>query len=267
MADKSAIEWTDATWNPIVGCSVVSPGCANCYAMRLAGTRLKETAKYKGLTQPSKAGPVWTGEVRRWDKAFDEPLRWRAPRMIFVNSEGDLFHEDVPDEWIDRVFAVIHMAPHHTYQILTKRPKRMREYINAVGTGNRFIAERDGLFNDAGPWPLPHVWLGVSAERQQEFDERWPELAATDAAVRFVSYEPALGLLKLGSARPDWVICGGESGSGARYMLPTWARLLRDECASAGVAFFMKQMTGKAPIPDDLMVRQTPTPTVSEPVA
>lgn len=148
MGDKSAIEWTDATWNPIVGCSIVSPGCTNCYAMKTAGARTKHTAKYQGLTQPSKAGPVWTGEVRFWEKALTDPLKWREPRRVFVNSMGDLFHEDVPDEWIDKCFAVMALAPQHTFQILTKRPERMREYLTALvrgpWAGRVTVVEDDG---------------------------------------------------------------------------------------------------------------------------
>ena len=129
MADKTPIEWTDATWNPIVGCSVVSPGCTNCYAMRLAGTRMKSHPSRVGLTRDSKAGPVWTGEVRLMEPWLTQPLRWSKPRMIFVCAHADLFHEAVPDDWIDRVFAVMALAPQHTFQVLTKRPERMRKYL------------------------------------------------------------------------------------------------------------------------------------------
>lgn len=302
MGDKSAIEWTDATWNPIVGCSIVSPGCTNCYAMRTAGARTKHTAKYEGLTKPSKAGPIWTGEVRLWEKTLTEPLRWREPRMVFVNSMGDLFHEDVLDEWIDKVFAVMALAPQHTFQVLTKRAKRMRDYVSTLA---EHPGDRSALFAGAGlisrqvrrpalaagpvpDWPLPNVWLGVSAERQKEADERIPELLATPAAVRFVSAEPLLGPVDLGAAwhgesalgsecwgdcawcqngHPplhncmrgqgdpekgrsglDWVIVGGESGAGARPMHPDWARSLREQCQAAGVPFFFKQWGEFAPL-------------------
>jgi protein gp37 len=132
MADSTKIEWTDATWNPITGCSVVSPGCTNCYAMRLAGTRLAHHESRAGLTRDTKAGPVWTGEVRFNEQWIDQPLRWRKPRLIFVCAHGDLFAEGVPDEWIDRVFAVMALAPQHTFQVLTKRSARMREYMSAA---------------------------------------------------------------------------------------------------------------------------------------
>lgn len=217
MADGTAIEWTHRpgtngeTWNPIVGCSVVSPGCTNCYAMRVAGTRLDGNPKaphYAGTTQHSKAGPVWTGKVATaTDHILTKPLRWRAPRTVFVNSMGDLFHEAVPDEWIDRVFAVMALAPQHTFQLLSKRPARMRAYVQdravegmlgAVEHRARQLArERETPIpvgkTLAGTWPWPHVWLGVSVEDQARADARIPDLLATPAAIRFVSYEPALG--------------------------------------------------------------------------
>ena len=121
MGDKSAIEWTEATWNPIAGCSVTSPGCANCYAMGVAGGRLRSSRKYRGLTEPSKAGPVWNGDMRFWEKALDQPLRWKTPRRIFVNSMSDLFHQSIPDAWIDRIFGVMAVCKHHRFQVLTKR--------------------------------------------------------------------------------------------------------------------------------------------------
>lgn len=140
MADGTKIEWTDATWNPITGCSVVSPGCTNCYAMKLAGTRLKHHPTREGLTTDSKAGPVWNGKVRFNESMLLDPLKWRRPRMIFVCAHGDLFAENVPDEWIDQVFAVMALAPHHTFQVLTKRPERMRAYLTrAAGDGRQDV--------------------------------------------------------------------------------------------------------------------------------
>lgn len=237
MGDKSKIEWTEATWNPIVGCSVVSPGCTNCYAMRVAGQRLdghSAVPHYKGTTQKSKAGPVWTGKVALApEKTMTAPLRWRRPRKIFVNSMGDLFHENIPDEWIDRVFGIMAMSPQHTFQVLTKRAERMREWASGVPDAR---------------WPLPNVWLGVSAEDQQRADERIPCLRATPAAIRFLSIEPLLGPISLDLTglnqvyRPiHWVIAGGESGPGARPMHPDWPRGIRDQCEAAGVPFFFKQ--------------------------
>jgi len=207
MADKSSIEWTDATWNPITGCSVVSPGCTNCYAMKLAGTRLKHHPSRIGLTTMSKAGPVWNGKVRFNNRWLDQPLRWKKPRMIFVCAHGDLFHEDVPDAWIDKVFAVMALCTRHTFQVLTKRADRMREYCDGYGAwvrveqliheikpsslwnGNVYTAKN--ILDSARP--LPNVWLGVSVEDQKRADERIPDLLSTPAAKRFVSYEPALG--------------------------------------------------------------------------
>ena len=238
MASGTKIEWTEATWNPTVGCSVVSPGCTNCYAMRLAGDRLAHLPIYKGLTEPSKAGPVWTGEVRINEKALDLPLRWRRPRMVFVNSMSDLFHEGLADAAIDRVFAIMAEASRHTFQVLTKRPERMREHARRRAR------------------PLPNVWLGVSVEDQARAEERIPILCETPTAIRFLSCEPLLAPLDLDLDDIDWVIVGGESGPGARPMHLDWARAIRDQCRAAGVAFFLKQMARRAPIPPDLAVRE-----------
>jgi protein gp37 len=270
MADGTKIEWTDATVNAVNGCSVVSPGCTNCYAMRLAGTRLQHHPSRAGLTQPSKAGPVWTGEVRLNEKALLEPLRWRRPRRIFWNAHGDLFHPNVPDEWIDRVFAVCALTPQHQHQILTKRPERMREYFSKVRHEGGLCDSMAVIWEralDLGSsvatlehyrphlQVLPNVWLGTSVEDQARADERIPHLLATPAAVRFLSCEPLLGPVSIvdamwaGGELPadnlgaslDWIIVGGESGPGARPMHPDWARSLRDQCAAAGVPFFFKQ--------------------------
>lgn len=305
MAEHSKIEWTDATWNPITGCQIVSPGCTNCYAMKLAGTRLQHHPSRKGLTQDSKAGPVWTGEVRFNEVWLDQPLRWKRPRMIFVCAHGDLFADGVKDEWIDQIFAVMALSPQHIFQVLTKRPERMREYLTEAHRQNMIAHAFIDLFldkklpksaitnerlpvvegpSDAEPdlknWPLPNVWLGVSVEDQTRADERIPILLDTPAAVRWISAEPLLGpidvlpylfiythednaRLSLGPnsdepilpfrdpattpavdiciPRIDWVVAGGESGQGARPMHPDWARSLRDQCASAGVAFHFKQ--------------------------
>jgi len=237
MASNTKIEWTEATWNPIVGCSVVSPGCTNCYAMKMAA-RIERMAAgagkwthYNGTTQASKAGPVWTGRLTLApDEILTAPLRWKRPRRIFVNSMSDLFHEAVPDEWIDRVFAVMALAPQHTFQVLTKRSGRMREYMNGIQSKIPFLGrmplerihleaaahmEGDGGFMDVlkdrgnvyslyldAPWPLPNVWLGVSTEDQRRADERVPDLLATQAAVRFVSAEPLLGPIDFSRIEP-----------------------------------------------------------------
>lgn len=217
MSDGTKIEWTEATWNPITGCSVTSPGCTNCYAMKLAGTRLRNHPSRTGLTRDSKAGPVWTGEVRFNEEWLGQPLRWKRPRMIFVCAHGDLFHESVPDEWIDRVFAVMALASQHTFQVLTKRSARMREYFRESTGWRARIAER---LNDLKPSPLwngnvyqgwqnlhgtpdglANVWLGVSVEDQARADERVPDLLATPAAVRWLSCEPLLGPVDLAAIR------------------------------------------------------------------
>lgn len=273
MADGTAIEWTDATWNPITGCSIVSPGCTNCYAMKLAGTRLRHIPSRQGLTVDTKAGPVWNGQVRLNEEWLTQPLKWRRPRRVFVCAHGDLFAEGVPDEWIDKVFAVMALAPQHTFQVLTKRAARMRGYVAGLAYRAPSLPDpvceemgnlRDGgdprprLASDKPGWPLPNVWLGVSAERQKEADERIPDLLATPAAVRFVSAEPLLGpidfgtvvrtalfagnILQDGKTHPlAWIIAGGESGANARPMHPDWVRSIRDQCAAAGTAFFFKQ--------------------------
>lgn len=228
MAENSPIEWTDDTWNPITGCSVVSPGCTNCYAMKLAGTRLRDHPSRAGLTVPAKAGPVWNGQIRFNEQWLDQPMRRKRPRMIFVCAHGDLFHENVPDEWIDRVFAVMALSPQHTFQVLTKRSARMREYLSAPGMPQRVyelacdrVVEEQlpvvllapdvadpGLRPDwprimLDQWPLQNVWLGVSAEDQVRADQRIPDLLATPAAVRFISAEPLVGPVDLRHIEPN----------------------------------------------------------------
>ncbi|MDO3243065.1 phage Gp37/Gp68 family protein [Mycobacteroides abscessus subsp. abscessus] len=251
MGDKTGIEWTDATWNPVTGCTKVgTPGCDHCYAETFA-------ERWRG----TKGHYFETGfDVQLRPDKLGLPLRWTKPRRIFVNSMSDLFHDKVPDEYIARVFAVMALAPRHTFQLLTKRHGRMRSLLNsayflqAVG---RVWAEPPSdwpLPRDwrVPVWPLPNVWLGVSAEDQKRADHRIPALLDTPAAVRFVSAEPLLGPIDL-HADPigkdsvfwighlDWVIVGGESGPSARPMHPDWARSLRDQCIGAGVPFLFKQ--------------------------
>ncbi len=291
MAGNSAIEWTDATWNPIVGCTIVSPGCTNCYAMKDAWRKhhIPAMPHYHGLTKKVNGNAVWTGNVAvAPDHILTAPLRWRKPKRIFVNSMGDLFHESISDEAIDRVFAVMALCPQHTFQLLTKRAERMRVYFAKEETAMRiaFVAEEiwaatgtidpDGIFEGDEDsmqgllhWPLPNVWLGISAERQKEADERIPHLLATPAAVRFVSAEPLLGPIDFvnlpsvsgigryldslstspGSDVPnrlDWIIVGGESGQGAREHDIAWSREIIAQCKEAGVSVFEKQL-GSAP--------------------
>lgn len=241
MSDKTGIEWTDATWNPVTGCTKVSAGCDHCYAETFA-------ERFRGTE-----GHYFENgfDVQLRPDKLDLPLRWKRPRRIFVNSMSDLFHDQVPDHYIAGVFAVMARAPQHTFQVLTKRHGRMRSLLN----------EHDFAARVCGPddvaWPLPNVWLGVSTEDQQWADIRIPALLDTPAAVRFISAEPLLGPINLGfnecdhSRRNheevgcwrglDWVIVGGESGPGARPMHPDWVRSLRGQCADAGVPFLFKQ--------------------------
>lgn len=274
MADRTHIEWTDATWQIVTGCSVVSPGCTNCYAMRLAGTRLRHHPSRAGLTTPSKAGPVWNGKVRYNRQWLHQPGEWKRPRRIFVAAHGDLFHEGVSDDDLHEIFAVFASNPHHTFQVLTKRAERARDYLFEPGRLEDIYAHWhtvSGKPAEAQAWPLPNVWLGVSVEDQARADERIPLLLETPAAVRWISAEPLLGPVWLtrtsddrqrqhsfltglrGVMHPvdgpdfdegagiDWVVAGGESGPGSRPMHPDWARRLRDQCAAAGVAFLFKQ--------------------------
>lgn len=255
------ISWTHRpgtkgeTWNPVVGCSVVSAGCTNCYAMR-AAYRLEHAIKvpqYMGTTKMVNGNPVWTGRIGVIDRTIKKPLRWKKPRTVFVNSMGDLFHEAVPFEAIDRIWAVMAMTPQHTYIVLTKRPDRMQRYL--TDTRGSYIfgrAER----TSGGPalqrhWPLPNVWVGTSAENQATADERIPHLLATPAAIRLVSCEPLLGPVDIsyftsrndliGRPALDWVISGDESGPGARFCNIEWHRTIKDQCFAAGVAYFHKQ--------------------------
>lgn len=279
MAQNSKIEWTETTWNPVVGCSKVSEGCRNCYAIRdahrLAGNPNPKVSRvYEGLTVSHNGAANWTGKVRCLPERLEQPLRWRKPRRVFVNSMSDLFHENVPDEFIDQVFAVMALCPQHTFQILTKRPEWMLNYLSAPGRRSE-VAEamcheafdewtkkgRSGKIPSPADWvddhmtikslwPLPNVWLGVSVENQAAADERIPFLLEAPAAVRFVSVEPLLGPVsfekphlghKEDAGDIHWVIVGGESGPNARPMHPDWARTVRDRCVAAGVPFFFKQ--------------------------
>ena len=213
MVTNTSIEWCDTTWNPVTGCTKVSPGCAHCYAEGIAKR-------------------LWKGrpfeDVRVHADRVNQPYRWRKPRRVFVNSMSDLFHEDVPFRFIDAVFHVMRETPKHTYQILTKRPDRMRLYMR-----------------DTRARSLPNVWLGVSVENQRMADERIPLLLDTLAAVRFLSVEPLLGPVNLHpwlSGGINWVIVGGESGPKARPCELRWIGSIVDQCAAAGVSAFVKQL-------------------------
>jgi protein gp37 len=221
MGDKTGIEWTEATWNPVVGCTHISPGCDHCYAAREASGRLRGIPVYAGLA----VGGRFTGEVRCLPERLDQPLRWRKPRRIFVNSMSDLFHQDVPADFICQVWEVMGQATQHTFQVLTKRPQRMAPML---------------ALNVPDPWP--NVWAGTSIESDR-YTFRASYLRDTPAAKRWLSIEPLIGPLpSLDLTGIDWVVVGGESGPGARPMDLDWARWIRDHCESAGVPFFMKQL-------------------------
>lgn len=268
------IEWTDETWNPVTGCSRVSSGCDRCYAMLQARRFDGQGVGYDGTTRRVTRGDTektdWTGVVHTHEDRLGQPLRWRKPRRVFVCSMSDLFHPSVPFGFIDRVFATMALAKDHTFQILTKRPDRMREYLTRVDDSGYATPSRvayamvgmatcpdsftmEGHDDDVGryhcAWPLPNVWLGTSAENQTTADERIPELVQCPAAVRFLSAEPLLGPVDVSEhlGDLDWVIVGGESKHGARPMHPDWVRALRDQCEAAGVAFFFKQWGAYGP--------------------
>ena len=225
----SKIEWTDVTWNPVAGCTVATAGCTNCYAMRMAA-RLEAmgTAKYQGLTRKSGERYVWTGTVVQDEKALAAPLAWRKPRTVFVNSMSDLLHPSVELAFIAKVWEVMKATPHHTYQILTKRPERMREVLSR----SDFHV-------------LPNVWIGTSVEDSAVLD-RIDELRRTPAAVRFVSFEPLIGSIAGADLQNiDWAIIGGESGPRSRIMLPEWVSEIEELCRGVGAAFFFKQWGGR----------------------
>ena len=271
MSDKTGIAWTNATWNPVTGCTKVSQGCKHCYAER----------EWARLTANPKAtayyGRAFT-DVACHEDRLDQPLRWSKPRMIFVNSMSDLFHEDVPDDFIDKVFAVMALAEQHVFQVLTKRPERMRRWLDpehdnrehAVGQAMREIAASRGS-NDAGlpEWPITNIWLGVSIEDQATADERIPLLLQTPAAVRWVSAEPLLNKIDLTHLELDpfnyynaltgdtimldrtiipmentlsWVVAGGESGNSARALDARHLYALVSQCKDAGTPIFVKQL-------------------------
>ena len=262
---KGGISWTDQTWNPIRGCSRVSQGCVNCYAESMAARFSGPGQPYEGLARMTPSGARWTGEVRLVEEHLADPLRWKRARRVFVNSMSDLFHEKLAFEDVSAVFRTCMFAEHHTFQILTKRPGRMLEYVEHVTRRKPAHGPADGDRILGQRWPLPNVWLGVSVEDQKTADERIPILLQCPAAVRFVSYEPALGVIdfrpwlgqigELGAwtgfgQRLDWVIVGGESGPHARPFDLAWARSIVEQCAAAGVACFVKQM-GSRPVRRD----------------
>jgi protein gp37 len=275
VSAQTSIEWTDATWNPVTGCSEVSPGCDHCYAKTFAERWRSTPGHYfeNGF------------DVQLRPDKLALPLSWKKPRRIFVNSMSDLFHDKVPDEYIAKVFGVMAAAPQHTYQILTKRHGRMRSLLSSVDFANRALdlslvikPVLTGMLPHGDLWPLPNVWLGVSVENQQWADIRVPALLDTPAAVRWLSCEPLLGPVKLpfvtevdgctcstgniayepheahcgyepGPAWGElhWVVAGGESGIGHRLLDLNWVRSLRDQCTDWNVPFLFKQVGGRTP--------------------
>jgi protein gp37 len=270
MSVGTSIEWTESTWNPNTGCDRVSPGCDHCYALSLSG-RLKAMGqpKYQTDGDPRTSGPGF-GVAMHWD-VVDQPLSWRRPQTVFVNSMSDLAHPRVTDEFIAAVFAVMGLADRHRYQILTKRPRRFRSLLQKSEFRSLVVqamAERGGDLGfveavhegDPAVWPLRSVWLGASAEDDVRARERLPLLADTPAAVRFISAEPLLEDITEGLhhshpddesgpvlASMDWVIVGGESGPDHRPMEIDWVRGIRDTCLRLDVPFFFKQWGGKTP--------------------
>lgn len=261
MGDKSAIRWTDATWNAVTGCDHVSAGCDHCYAETLA-LRLQRMGQAKYANGFA---------VTLHEKALTIPLKWREPRRVFVNSMSDQWHVDVPDDFTDRMFAVMALTPRHTYQILTKRPQRAYHYLSAPNTPERVRQAVRGTAMPGGiskanrplwdewaryyqgdrsasvPWPLPNVWIGTSVE-DSRVAHRIDALRSCPAALRFLSCEPLIGPLPdLNLDGIGWVIGGGESGPGYRPLNLDWARDLRDQCRRAGVPYFFKQIGGLTP--------------------
>jgi len=262
---KTAIEWTDATWNPVTGCSKVSEGCRNCYAAQLAPrlAAMGQTHAYTDLPWTKRNAKE---NVKLHPDRLGQPLRWAKPRRIFVNSMSDLFHELVPFEFVDQVFAVMALAPQHTFQVLTKRPERMAEYTqrgprwwsllwsmldtdtgwaeNIFGSGK--VRHRIWLDEHAPPWPLPNVWLGTSIE-DNRVRGRVDHLRRVTATVRFLSCEPLIGPLDLDLEGIHWVIVGGESGHGHRPIEEQWVKDIRSQTEATGAAFFFKQWGGIKP--------------------
>ncbi|MET9436954.1 phage Gp37/Gp68 family protein [Streptomyces sp. NPDC006551] len=247
MGDTTTIEWTDRTWNPVTGCTQISAGCDNCYAKTIAERFRGHAAFPHGFDVQLRAHKV------------NDPLSWKKPAKVFVNSMSDLFHNEIDQAWIADIFAVIAASRRHTFQLLTKRHARMRTLLNDSHFVDqvRSRAIGKGLEPSAWAWPLPNLWLGVSVENQQWADIRIPALLRTPAAIRWISAEPLLGPVDLKQAVRtmgsehghglDWVVAGGESGRGARPMSPTWATSLRDQCAQADVPFLFKQWGEYAP--------------------
>lgn len=267
MSDNTKIEWTDATWNPIKGCSRVSPGCLNCYAERQAHRFNKSGYWAEGLTVIRQGRPGWSGAISHCPDTLAKPTRWRKPRRVFVCSGSDMAHESADPAFQLAMFGIMAATPHHTYQVLTKRPKALRDLFDSLERRSEkarelfpadskawrthqvlaaaSLAQGVARLEPGSHWPLPNVWIGVSAEDQQRYDERWPELAGIPAALRWISAEPLLGPINLRldrEERPDWVVVGGESGPGARPCAMEWIQHIVDQCREHRVPVFVKQL-------------------------
>lgn len=261
MSSGSKIEWTEVTWNPTTGCDRISPGCDHCYALTMA-KRLKAmgSPKYQVDGDSRTSGPGFGVTVH--EDVLTEPLRWRSPKKVFVNSMSDVAHARVGREFVVKVFAVMVAAGQHSFQVLTKRPRRLERLLAATDFQTAVLqqAAQHGADLDAQTWPAPNIWIGTSIE-SDEYCWRAEALRRTPAAVRFLSLEPLLGPLpSLDLTGIDWVIAGGESGPGARPMHPNWVRSIRDQCLKAGIAFFFKQWGSWQLVSED-------DPAVSEDVA
>ncbi len=260
---STKIEWTSETWNPVRGCARVSPGCEHCYAERQARRHDHPGGAYEGLTELTRKGPRWNGKVLQVAQKLEEPLHWRKPRRVFVNSMSDLFHEGVHDWFIAAVFGVMAAARQHTFQILTKRPERMRDWFRWVARDPAgLIADHaiaggvdDLYFDNRFPgWPLPNVWIGVSVEDQLRADQRLPILRECPSAVHWVSAEPLLGLTRLHLRGIDWVVVGGESGPGARICEKAWIAAIVDQCVDNSVPVFVKQLGARSGGPGPILL-------------
>lgn len=277
---STAISWTNETWNPVVGCEPVSAGCDNCYAKALHDMRHRAFLAGKKML-PQYGVPFETVQMKR--ERLTQPRRWAKPRRVFVNSVSDLFHKDVTPGFLDQCFAVMAFCGRHQFQILTKRPHRMRSYIEGLadrggsGRGFRRLADAGaalGLALEFGfngrriplvRWPIPNIWQGTSVEHQAAADKRIPQLIGTPAALRFLSCEPLLGPLVLDLTGIHWVIIGGESGARRRTVEIDWIASIVAQCRAADVAVFVKQDSApkseqRGRIPDDLWLREFPTP-------
>lgn len=228
MAGLSDIEWTDATWNPVSGCRVLSAGCTNCYAMRMAARlQAMNHASYEGTTRKSGKRYVWTGKTHLLEDTLDIPLGWKKPRLVFVNSMSDLFQDNIPFEYVERVWEVMEKAEIHTFQILTKQPERMAEFLD----------QRDKP-------PVKNVWLGTSVEDERVV-HRIDDLRRCEAVVRFISFEPLIGAVgEVDLSNIHWAIVGGESGPKSRPLDTLWVDEIFDQCETHDVRFFFKQWGG-----------------------